>query len=61
MQDGGLGKLDIPLLSDYKKTISKDYDVLLDAGFALRGNTNAKETFAFDFSHIHERLCMFDK
>lgn len=37
LQDGGLGKLDIPLLADYKKTISQDYDVLLDEGFALRG------------------------
>ncbi|XP_013185136.1 peroxiredoxin-2 [Amyelois transitella] len=36
-KDGGLGKLDIPLLADYKKTISQDYDVLLDDGFALRG------------------------
>ncbi|KAM3960626.1 peroxiredoxin-2 [Aphomia sociella] len=36
-KDGGLGKLDFPLLADYKKTISQDYDVLLDDGFALRG------------------------
>ncbi|CAH2097042.1 unnamed protein product [Euphydryas editha] len=36
-KDGGLGKLDIPLLADYKKKISQDYDVLLDDGFALRG------------------------
>jgi peroxiredoxin 3 len=36
-QDGGLGKLDIPLLADYKKTISEDYGVLLEEGFALRG------------------------
>ncbi|CAB3227555.1 unnamed protein product [Arctia plantaginis] len=36
-KDGGLGKLDIPLLADYKKKISTDYDVLLDEGFALRG------------------------
>ncbi|KAL0811344.1 hypothetical protein ABMA28_009754 [Loxostege sticticalis] len=36
-KDGGLGKLDIPLLADYNKTISQDYDVLLDGGFALRG------------------------
>ncbi|XP_026729378.1 peroxiredoxin-2-like [Trichoplusia ni] len=36
-KDGGLGKLEIPLLADYKKTISRDYDVLLDEGFALRG------------------------
>ncbi|XP_061723172.1 peroxiredoxin-2-like [Cydia pomonella] len=36
-KDGGLGKLDIPLLADYKKKMSHDYDVLLDDGFALRG------------------------
>ncbi|XP_059050617.1 peroxiredoxin-2-like [Achroia grisella] len=36
-KDGGLGKLDFPLLADYNKTISQDYDVLLDGGFALRG------------------------
>uniref|UniRef100_A0A2A4K9S7 thioredoxin-dependent peroxiredoxin n=1 Tax=Heliothis virescens TaxID=7102 RepID=A0A2A4K9S7_HELVI len=36
-KDGGLGKIEIPLLSDYQKTISQDYNVLLDAGFALRG------------------------
>ena len=35
--DGGLGGLDIPLLSDLNKHISKDYGVLLDAGIALRG------------------------
>ncbi|CAH0401611.1 unnamed protein product [Chilo suppressalis] len=36
-KDGGLGKLEIPLLADYKKQISQDYEVLLDDGFALRG------------------------
>ncbi|XP_026323215.1 peroxiredoxin-2-like [Hyposmocoma kahamanoa] len=36
-KDGGLGKIEIPLLADYKKKISQDYDVLLDEGFALRG------------------------
>jgi peroxiredoxin 3 len=35
---GGLGGLNYPLLSDFKKTISRDYDVLVeDAGIALRG------------------------
>ncbi|XP_063233201.1 thioredoxin-dependent peroxide reductase, mitochondrial-like isoform X2 [Bacillus rossius redtenbacheri] len=35
---GGLGGLNYPLLSDFKKTVSRDYDVLLDdAGIALRG------------------------
>ncbi|CAH1641542.1 unnamed protein product [Spodoptera littoralis] len=36
-RDGGLGKIEIPLLADYSKKISEDYNVLLDAGFALRG------------------------
>ncbi|KAH9635776.1 hypothetical protein HF086_011309 [Spodoptera exigua] len=35
-KDGGLGKIEIPLLADYSKKISQDYNVLLDAGFALR-------------------------
>ena len=38
---GGLGKMNIPILSDITKTISKDYGVLIesgaDAGIALRG------------------------
>lgn len=35
---GGLGEMDIPLLSDFNKTISKDYGVLVEgAGIALRG------------------------
>ena len=34
---GGLGKMQIPLLSDITKQISKDYGVLLeDQGVALR-------------------------
>ncbi|CAL1261546.1 unnamed protein product [Larinioides sclopetarius] len=32
---GGLGSMDIPLLADLSKKISKDYGVLLDAGIAL--------------------------
>ncbi|GIY56504.1 thioredoxin-dependent peroxide reductase, mitochondrial [Caerostris extrusa] len=34
---GGLGQMDIPMLSDLNKKISKDYGVLLEAGIALRG------------------------
>jgi len=35
---GGLGKMNLPILSDLTKSISKDYGVLLDnAGIALRG------------------------
>ena len=38
LQEGGLGKLNIPLLSDLTKKISQDYGVYLeDQGVALRG------------------------
>lgn len=37
LQTGGLGSIHIPLLSDLKKQISRDYGVLLeDPGIALR-------------------------
>ncbi|XP_064631294.1 peroxiredoxin-like [Lineus longissimus] len=37
-KQGGLGGLKYPLLSDFNKTVSRDYGVLLeDAGVALRG------------------------
>jgi peroxiredoxin (alkyl hydroperoxide reductase subunit C) len=34
---GGVGQLQYPMVSDMTKSISKDYDVLLDGGIALRG------------------------
>ena len=37
-KQGGLGGLNYPLVSDFNKTISKDYGVLIEeAGIALRG------------------------
>lgn len=37
-KQGGLGGLQYPLLSDFNKTISRDYDVLVESeGLALRG------------------------
>ncbi|XP_077283936.1 peroxiredoxin-2-like [Arctopsyche grandis] len=37
-KDGGVGKLNIPLLADFTKEISKAYDVLIEGeGIALRG------------------------
>ena len=37
-KEGGLGKLEIPLLSDIKKTIGRDYGVLIESeGITLRG------------------------
>ena len=35
--EGGIGRLNYPLVADLTKQISKDYDVLLDGGVALRG------------------------
>jgi peroxiredoxin 2/4 len=37
VNDGGIGKIRYPLVSDLNKSISKAYGVLLDAGIALRG------------------------
>lgn len=34
---GGLGKMNIPILSDLSKSIAESYGTLLDAGIALRG------------------------
>ena len=36
--NGGVGKLNYPLVADLSKEIAKNYDVLLDAGIALRGS-----------------------
>ena len=36
-EQGGIGKTEYPLVSDLSKQISRDYDVLLDNGVALRG------------------------
>ena len=53
-KDGGLGDLDIPLMSDLDKSISKDYGVLLDGGVALRG------TFIIDGKQIIRHIGMND-
>jgi peroxiredoxin (alkyl hydroperoxide reductase subunit C) len=38
VENGGIGRVNFPLVADLSKQISKDYDVLLDAGIALRGS-----------------------
>tara|TARA_B100002051_G_C16521060_1_gene527753 strand:- start:159 stop:767 length:609 start_codon:yes stop_codon:yes gene_type:complete len=35
--EGGIGEITYPLIADLDKEIAKSYDVLLDAGIALRG------------------------
>jgi peroxiredoxin (alkyl hydroperoxide reductase subunit C) len=37
VNEGGIGMISYPLVSDLNKSISKAYGVLLDAGIALRG------------------------
>lgn len=37
INDGGIGQIGYPLVSDLDKSISRAYEVLLDAGIALRG------------------------
>jgi peroxiredoxin 3 len=36
-KQGGIGKIEYPLLADLTKQVSQDYGVLLDAGISLRG------------------------
>jgi peroxiredoxin (alkyl hydroperoxide reductase subunit C) len=38
VNNGGIGAVEFPLVADLDKQISKDYDVLLDGGVALRGS-----------------------
>ncbi len=37
VNDGGIGNIQYPLVADLDKSISKQYNVLLDSGIALRG------------------------
>lgn len=37
VEEGGIGNIQYPLVADLDKSISRAYDVLLDAGIALRG------------------------
>ena len=53
-KDGGLGDLDVPLISDIDKKISSDYGVLLDNGVSLRG------TFIIDGKQIIRHIGMND-
>ncbi len=52
--DGGLGKIDIPLLSDMGRKIGDAYGVLNDAGIAYRGS------FIIDDKQIVRHLSIND-
>jgi len=54
-KEGGLGKMQIPILADLTKQISKDYGVLLeDAGHTLRG------LFIIDDKQVLRQITMND-
>jgi alkyl hydroperoxide reductase subunit AhpC len=53
-EEGGLGGLKYPLISDLTKKISSDYGVLLDSGVALRG------TFIIDKQGIIRAITIHD-
>jgi len=38
INEGGIGRVDMPLVADLTKQIARDYDVLLDDAVALRGS-----------------------
>jgi len=38
VENGGIGRVNFPLVADLSKQISRDYDVLLDDAVALRGS-----------------------
>ena len=38
VNNGGIGRVEFPLVSDITKSIARDYDVLLDDAVALRGS-----------------------
>jgi peroxiredoxin (alkyl hydroperoxide reductase subunit C) len=38
VNEGGIGRVDIPLVADLNKQIARDYDVLLNDAVALRGS-----------------------
>ena len=38
VNEGGIGRVDMPLVADITKQIARDYDVLLDDSVALRGS-----------------------
>lgn len=54
-KEGGLGGLAYPLLSDFSKNISKDYEVLVEeAGVSLRG------TFLIDPTGVVRQMSVND-
>lgn len=51
--EGGLGDIAYPLVADFTKKISEDYDVLLDGGMALRATFIIDPEGIVQFELIH--------
>lgn len=45
LNEGGVGNIQIPMVSDISKNIAKDYNVLNDAGVSMRGTFIIDENF----------------
>lgn len=45
IDQGGIGNVQFPMVADLKKTISRDYDVLMDEAVALRGTFMIDQDF----------------
>lgn len=54
IEDGGIGRIRYPIVSDITKDISRNYDVLYEQSFALRG------TFLIDDSFIIRHVLVND-
>ncbi|MBI2066570.1 MAG: peroxiredoxin [Deltaproteobacteria bacterium] len=53
-KEGGLERLNFPLVADLSKQISRDYEVLLDAGIALRGVFIIDPTGKLRYKAVHD-------
>jgi len=54
VNQGGIGNVQFPIVSDLKKDISMDYNVLNDGGVALRGTFVIDEDFMLRHYHIND-------
>ena len=54
VNEGGIGQVKYPLVADLTKQIAYDYDVLLDAGIALRGTFLIDKNFVVRHQLIND-------
>ena len=54
INDGGIGKIEYPLVSDITKDISRSYDVLINQSVALRGTFLIDEDFVIRHQIVND-------